>query len=55
MTRKTRLRRVMFESSVGLIEYVNRHGIEQKDIQAIVSNDKNYVLFYWKEVLDYDR
>mgnify|MGYP003319574035 CR=1 FL=1 len=44
------LRRVMFESSVGLIEYVNRYGIEQKDIQAIISDDRKYVLFYWEEV-----
>ena len=53
MTRKTRLRRVRFERSVGLIEYVNKLDIEQKDIQAIVHNAKDniYVLFYW-ELID---
>lgn len=55
MTRKTRLRRARFVSSDGLIEYVNKLDIEQKDIQAIIFEGRKYILFYWEEVLYYDR
>ena len=55
MTRKTRLRKAMFEATFELINYVNEFNIEQKDIQAIIFEGRKYVLFYWEEVLDYDR
>lgn len=57
MTRKTRLKIEDFADTLYLEIYVNTHGIEQKDIQSIVydSKERIYYLFYWEEVLDYDR
>ena len=45
---KTKLKRRLFDTSIGLCNFVNEYKISKKNIQSIVENEGAFVLFYWE-------
>ena len=45
---KTELKRELFHSAWGLCNFVNEHNITKENIQSIVENSGDFVLFYWE-------
>ena len=45
---KTELKREIFHYATGLCNFVNEHKITKENIQSIVENSGDFVLFYWE-------
>lgn len=45
---KIELKRRLFDTSIGLCNFVNEYKILKKNIQSIVETAGNFVLFYWE-------
>ena len=45
---KTELKRRLFDTSIGLCNFVNEYKISKKNIQSIVETAGAFVLFYWE-------
>lgn len=38
-----------YNDDIGLVDFVNENSISKNDIQQIVANNYNIILFYWEE------
>ena len=45
---RTELKRELFYSAKDLCDFVNEHNITKGNIQSIVENSGDFVLFYWE-------
>ena len=45
---KIELKRRLFDTSIGLCNFVNKNKITKENIQEIAVFEKCYVLFYWE-------
>ena len=45
---KTELKRKIFNSAASLCKFVNACNITKENIQSIIENSGDFVLFYWE-------
>lgn len=45
---KIELKRRLFDTSIGLCNFVNEYKITKENIQAIVKINGSFALFYWE-------
>ena len=45
---KTKLKRKLFDNSIGLCNFVNKYKITKENIQGITVFEECYILFYWE-------
>ena len=45
---KTELKRRLFDTSIGLCNFVNEYKLTKENIQAIVEINGSFALFYWE-------